>query len=376
MTVAPAVLIIVIVAAFRLSRSPVAKARLRRWLRRVNPAAYWTRLRFDPAAYGLPPREELDPQRDGPEPAAEEEAERGAVVRAAWDRDWRPAAAYLEAAGEDWDERWSRTELLGAVARRDDAWLRAWREARPGSGDAATVHAELLVHRAWEIRGSGYAHQVTADRKAAFVDLLNTAISAARQAAKLAPKDPGPWVVMITAARGARYSHVRFEALWQELVGRAPHHYMGHVQALQYWCAKWAGSDVRMAAFAERALSAAPAGSPLAGLPLLALRELEQRYGGGVAYTYESLGQLARIAEVFADARPGDDRIPPLRHLLAYYLTEAGLYDTALTQFRQLGAWCGAEPWTGEPDAAAAFDQARAKAARKSTRKPVRTAAA
>ncbi|MFI9123114.1 hypothetical protein ACIGW0_27605 [Streptomyces bikiniensis] len=52
---------------------------------------------------------------------------------------------------------------------------------------------------------------------------------------------------------------------------RAPHHYEGHWQALQYWCAKWYGSDRLMMRFAGRAVRKAPQGSPLTGMYLHAL---------------------------------------------------------------------------------------------------------
>ncbi|WP_234317173.1 hypothetical protein [Streptomyces sp. NRRL WC-3744] len=200
-----------------------------------------------------------------------------AVAHAAWNGDWRPAAAHVEEAGQNWDERWLRLELLEQVAERDDAWLNDWRAARPKDCAAATVHAQLLIHRAWVVRGSGYAYTVSADRMALFMSLLKEAMEAAEEAAQLASDDPGPWVVMITAARGLRLERDRFQQLWLELYKRAPHHYMGHWQALQYWCAKWAGSNKLMMDFAERAVHRAPAGSPLAGLYLLALEELGRR---------------------------------------------------------------------------------------------------
>ncbi|MER7756186.1 hypothetical protein [Kitasatospora sp. NPDC097643] len=339
---------------------------------RRNRARSWTRTGFDPAAYGLVPRERLDPRRAGPPPPPHRRKESQAIADAAWAGNWKPAAAYVEAAGQDWDERWSRLQLLDSIADEDDAWLKAWRAADPGHCDAAALEAERMVHAAWEVRGSGYAHEVPAERMQAFRDMLPAAIEAAKRASLLDPANPAPWVVMVTAARGARYEPKQFEELWRGLVQRAPHHYDGHLQALQYWCAKWFGSDKKMMAFAKRAVKTAPAGSPLPGIYLHALVELEQRGTLGQTLAGE-LGKqpVRKVAAALARVRPDDPRLTGLRHLLAHYTTKAGLYGLALEQFRAIGPWCGGHPWTGSEDPVAAFELARGTAVRLSRAKPL-----
>ncbi|WP_354644714.1 hypothetical protein [Kitasatospora camelliae] len=185
---------------------------------RRSRAADWARTRFDAAAYGLVPAGTLDPRRAGPPGPPGQRETSQAIAAAAWGGDWRPAAAHVEAAGRDWDERWSRLELLAEIAQQDDAWLMEWRIAEPRSCDAATLVAKLSVHRAWAIRGSGYARQVPAQNMAKFRQLLPTAIEAAQRASLLGPENPGPWVVMVTAARGAQYTPRRFRPLWHGLV--------------------------------------------------------------------------------------------------------------------------------------------------------------
>jgi hypothetical protein len=280
--------------------------------------------------------------------------------------DWHAAASYVEAAGQDWDTRWSRTQLLEQIARSDSAWVDTWRREQPENCDAATLHALILVHRAWMIRGTGYASQVPPARMAQFRALLPAAIEAAREAAPLAPQNPGPWVVMITAARGARYSPDGFAPLWTELVSRAPHHFDGHWQALQFWCAKWAGSDAEMLGFAREAVHNTPEGSPLAAMYLFALQEIEARQSR-VGLPQEGKALLKQVAGTLRSVPTDDERLPRLRHLLAHDLGRAGLHDEALEQFRLIGPWCGAEPWTDAANPVTAFDLARARAARKST---------
>ncbi|MGW4893263.1 hypothetical protein ACWEQL_13510, partial [Kitasatospora sp. NPDC004240] len=337
----------------------------------------WARRSFDAAAYGLVPRDELEPARSGPPGPSYRRREIQAIADSAWQGDWRPAAAYVASARDDWDERWSRIQLLEHIATKGDEWLESWRSAEPGDCDAATLEARLMVHRAWEIRGSKYAHEVPEADMAEFRRLLPAAIEAARRASLLAPENPGPWVVMITAARGAQYEPDRFRPLWDELVARAPFHYDAHWQAMQYWCAKWFGSDEEMLDFAEQAVRKAPAGSPLAGIHLYALQELEKRNGAGALPKDRAARDLlTAVAASLATVPEDDEHLWQLRHRLAYHLGRVGLHAEALEQFRLLGPWCGSYPWTGEDDPALAFDLARGVAVRRSRTKPDPAAAA
>ncbi|MFJ5228384.1 hypothetical protein ACIQBJ_00665 [Kitasatospora sp. NPDC088391] len=359
--VAP-ILIISLLRSYR-SRSTAAPAPKPRPRRRAPVS-------FDAAAYGLVPRESLDPTRGGPPSPEHVRRQSQAVADAAWNGDWRTAATHVAAPGTDWDERWSRFELLRAIARRDDAWLTAWRAADPDNCDAAALEADLQVHRAWEIRGGGFAKEVPAENMARFRELLPAAIEAARRAALLDPENPAPWVVMVTAARGAQYKPEQFQPLWDGLVARAPHHYEGHWQGMQYWCAKWFGTNGRMMAFAEKAMDAAPAGSPLPGLYLHALSELEERKSG-LPTGPAARARLAAVARALDAVRPEDDRLPGLRHLLAHHLGEAGMPAEALEQFRTIGRWCGSHVWSAQGDPVEAFHAARAEAVRNSGAQPL-----
>ncbi|MFH8381293.1 hypothetical protein ACH4E7_10145 [Kitasatospora sp. NPDC018058] len=111
---------------------------------RKNKARNWAQSEFDAPAYGLAPRDRLDPRHAGPPPPPHRRQESQAIAEAASAGNWKPAAAYVEAAGQDWDERWSRLELLDSIASRDESWLKAWRAADPGNCDAAALETSRM----------------------------------------------------------------------------------------------------------------------------------------------------------------------------------------------------------------------------------------
>ncbi len=318
--------------------------------------------RFDAAAYGLVPRDRLDTRRPGPprdEPALR------LSVDAACRGDWEPASGLLAAATDeqDWETRWRLVEVFADVAVEDERWLRTWRAERPRDADAVVVHAHALLLRAWEARGVKYAGETPDDRMALFAELLPTAMHAAREAAALAPRDPSPWITMVAAARGLGLPHDEFRQLWGEVVARAPRHYDAHWQALQYWCQKWYGSHKLMFRFAKEAAESAPAGSLLSGIYLHAVHEAVRQEGEQAYRTWATRPMLARVAADLAQAVPDDHRLPPIRHLLAATLVKTGRHTEALAQFRLIGGWCGAAPWTDADDPVPAFDHARGLAA-------------
>ncbi|MGW7054078.1 DUF4034 domain-containing protein [Streptomyces sp. NPDC054887] len=318
--------------------------------------------RFDAAAYGLVPRDQLDAHRAGPprdEPALD------LAVEAACNGDWEPAAGLLASAADDanWEARWRLVQVFADIAVEDERWLRIWRAELPHDADAVVVHAHALLLRAWAARGEAYAHATSDSQMALFAELLPTAMHAAREAAQLAPRDPSPWITMVAAARGLGLSHDEFEKLWSELKARAPHHYDAHWQALQYWCQKWYGSHKAMFRFAKEAAESAPAGSLLSALHLFALHEAVLMDGDEAYRTWVSKPLLARVQADVAQVDPEDHRLRGIRHLLAWALVKGGRYAEALAQFRLIGGWCGAAPWTAAKDPVLAFDHARGLAA-------------
>ncbi|MFE2414359.1 hypothetical protein ACFXDE_39125 [Kitasatospora sp. NPDC059408] len=334
--------------------------RLGLWLNKQRKA---TAGRQAPAA-GLVPRSEL--VEVGSEPA--DPAAR-AALDAARSGDWRPAAAYLSGDEGDWSARYARMNPFGELAATDDLWLWQWRKEQPDSPEAALVHTDALVKRAWEIRTGQYASEVTREQATGFHQVLQEAAEASHEAIRLAPADdPNPWAAQQAIAMGQGWSRERYRELWAEIVAREPHHFGAHTAALQYWCAKWRGSDELMHGFADEAIAGAPAGSLLTVLKLRAYWEQVLR-DKSAATLYRSAEFTAALDAALADLAAADPAHPgtvPSRGWIAHGLIENGRPAQALELFRGMGREI-AGPWIYYGDPAAVFDAARTKAARAAT---------
>ncbi|GAA2735617.1 hypothetical protein [Streptomyces nogalater] len=266
--------------------------------------------------------------------------------------DWQPAADLLAAVGRDWERRSALAYLLADLAAEEDAWLLAWEAARPDDPDAAVVRARSTVILAWRIRGAKQAKYTSQEQAEGFHRTLTAARGEIARAAALNPDDPTPFVAEIWVALGLGYPNARMDELWTELTSRAPHHYEAHFSALQYWCAKWRGSERLAREFAERAAAGAPLGSLLTALPLIAHFEHDESDDTEADNTPE---MRARVEAALADAAaadPSHPRLPELRHLLAYYLHLQGRDEAALEQFKLVDGHVNALPWRYRGDMA------------------------
>ncbi|MEU3406278.1 hypothetical protein ABZ766_20390 [Streptomyces sp. NPDC006670] len=293
----------------------------------------------------------LDTDHPAPVPA-----ERLAVLEAVRTGDWEAAAAYLEAAGEDWQERLERLRPLAEAAAEDDAWLLAWRAARPADPTAALVHADTSVMVAWNVRGSQAGSRTTQEQFRLFHQLLTKARDDARAAQELAdPADPTPYVVEQAVAMGLGYAHEDYRELWQRITDRAPRLLWSHVAGLQYWCAKWQGSHELAMEYARASAAAGKPGDLLTLIPLMAYFERQEWEDDLLAETYYKEPEIvAAVDAALADlaaaghAHPG---APRMRHMLAYLLFWQDRDAEAVEQFRHVDGYIGAVPWTyaGEP---------------------------
>ncbi|MCX4691358.1 hypothetical protein [Streptomyces sp. NBC_01408] len=297
-------------------------------------------------AQGFVPEADLDTDNPAPVPP-----ERTAALAAAQAGDWAAVAAYIEAAGQDWQERMERVRPLAEAAAEDDAWLLAWRAARPSDPTAALLNADTSVQVAWNVRGSLRASHTTQEQFRLFHQLLSKAQGDAHEAQRLAdPADPTPYIAEQAIAFGLGYSHERYRELWEEITTRAPKVLWAHYTALQYWCRKWCGSHELALAFAQRSAAAGAPGDLLSLLPLIAYFEKQTDEDDLSVDTYYKEPEiLAAVDAALADlAAAGADhpQAPLLRHMLAYLLFWQDRDAEAVEQFRHIDGHIGAMPWS------------------------------
>ncbi|MFJ9338134.1 hypothetical protein ACIRP0_02440 [Streptomyces sp. NPDC101733] len=303
-------------------------------------------------ALGFVAEADLDVDRPGPQ-----SAERTTVLEALRGGDWEAGAAYVEAAGQDWEERWQRVLATAEqAAKEDDVWLLAWRAARPTDPSAALVNAHAAVVTAWNVRGNKGSSHTTQEQFRLFHQLLPLAQRAVREAQALAdPADPLPYVVEQSVAMATGYSHERYRALWAEITSRAPRMLFAHTNALQYWCAKWRGSHESALAFARESAASGKPGDLLTLLPLIAYFEQESQDGDIDIETWYKEPEVVAAADAalqdLAEADPEHPGVVWIRHMLAFTLFWQDRDSEAVEQFRHVDGYVGSMPWAyaGDP---------------------------
>jgi hypothetical protein len=154
-------------------------------------------------------------------------------------------------------------------------------------------------------------------------------------------------VTQISIAYGLGWSHDDFRQLWAQITARDPHHFIAHHSALQFWCAKWSGSRELMFDFAGQSAASAPRGSLLSYIPLLAVYEQALNDPDYSIYQEPFVTAAAdALLDAIDQAPAGYFRIPLVRHLLANTLFRLHRYAEAAEQFRAIGGYAGAVPWT------------------------------
>ncbi|MGW6979265.1 hypothetical protein ACWGE1_07440 [Streptomyces sp. NPDC054932] len=316
---------------------------------------------------GLLPQSRQNTGRAAANPELESAA--AAAARGSWEQAARLMAETRE--NRDWARRSSCAATLGSHrAALPDSWLHAWAAAvGPDDADVALVRAKAMVNLAWHQRGGGWAKHTSREQFAGFHATLARVPEENARAAELNPDDPTPYINEIWAALGLGYSEDDMHRIWKEIVTRDPHHYDAHYAALQYWCAKWRGSEERAKSFAQRAAADAPLGSLLTVLPLIAWYEHGDTDASNADFRSPHLISLVDAALADVAAAPSNHpNTAEVRHLLAYFLTRQKRYDAALAQFRLVDGYVDALPWRYWTDPAAAYCHWRDRAAHRARR--------
>ncbi|MFJ8045580.1 hypothetical protein ACIRBX_34240 [Kitasatospora sp. NPDC096147] len=164
------------------------------------------------------------------------------------------------------------TRAIDLVAETEglERTLAAALAADPADALALLVSGARQVKWAWEARSNSRAEYVSEDQWKVFGERLEKAEEQLLEVAEREPDRLAPWYFLQISGRGASLGHAVVRARFDAAVRRYPFHRASHSQQLQQNCRKWGGSHERMHAFARSSMLAAPVGSRLAELVVLA----------------------------------------------------------------------------------------------------------
>ncbi|WP_328470778.1 hypothetical protein OHA21_05425 [Actinoplanes sp. NBC_00393] len=159
-----------------------------------------------------------------------------------------------------------RTNLIRCAGTGDEQFLREVFRHDPGDGAAAAMLGACLTHVGWEIRGSGWAKDVSREQWDGFHARLREAEQVMIEGAARSPRDPAIWTCRLTTARGLEAGHAEARRRYDRAAEIDPHHYPAQTTLIQQLYPKWGGTWEEVHGFAREAMLAAPAGGLQGGL--------------------------------------------------------------------------------------------------------------
>jgi len=142
----------------------------------------------------------------------------------------------------------------------DEAWdalerqTLAWAQRRPASAVARLVHAGVIVDRAWQVRGGGYASTVPDSAWAPFHEGLRRAEAYLQQEKAIAGTVPEYFLSLLTIAKGLGKPRSDIDALLEECDRAHPAYYPAYFAVLDYLLPKWHGDAREIELFARAAV--------------------------------------------------------------------------------------------------------------------------
>ncbi|MFJ5779865.1 hypothetical protein [Streptomyces sp. NPDC093094] len=251
-----------------------------------------------------------------------------------------PVEQVLRDPGTDWDRRVHRLLVLASL-KEAPVLARQWRARSPECPDAVLFDAYAgLAHRSSE----GAAHDI------------GPVITLCRQAAKLLPADPAPWIALLTCYRLIRASTADVRWVWGGVSQRDRWNREAHLQLLRYLSPRERGSHAMMLQFTDAVRSQAPPRSPVGAVALVTslTQYLSLQEAGGLteltAHRHWSQPPERALVD---DALSTWPRPGYLTHaaaladlnILAYVLVKAGRVREAATVFHAIGPVVTSWPW-------------------------------
>lgn len=294
---------------------------------------------------------------------AEGDPQARALITALEGRDWRTTRDIFDATADP-DTRAYLMEIAAKVDGVQD-WVGEWAQAEPDSTLPLLVRGCHGVFWAWEARGDRRAENTGQDQFREFHRRLRMAENLLDEVLDRDPDEVTALAWLVMSSRGRQIAPAEAQARFDEVVKRHPTHVVAHEHRLQYLCAKWFGSDDQMFAFAREATAAAPDGSLLPELLVIAHIEKWLSLSRGEDDEYIRSPEVR--AEILAAAEksvlhpaftPGFGWISRA-NTFAMGLKMADEFSAAARVFDLLGDQVGGWTWSYCGDPVTAFTEAR-----------------
>lgn len=169
-------------------------------------------------------------------------------------------------------ERYQLVSGLADVARRPDIF-NDWTRDNHRSPLAWCVSGQQRISAAWEARGAGLAHTVTARGMSRFASEMKVARADLRNAISLNNTLCDPYVGLLTIAMTEAEDRKKLWDLFARIKVLSDEHYTAHVTMTTALTVKWGGSPDEALEFARVTIRNAPDTSALVGV--LAVAHIE-----------------------------------------------------------------------------------------------------
>lgn len=133
--------------------------------------------------------------------------------------------------------------------------VRGWADERPDSALARLTLAQVMVSRAWHIRGSGYASTVPASAWKPFREQLMRAQRYLESESKVASRYPEYYSSKLFIAKALGSDRKAVDAIFEQGTSRFPGYYPLYFSMVDYLLPKWHGDAKQIEAFARDAVT-------------------------------------------------------------------------------------------------------------------------
>ena|GEM_PF-223380 len=224
--------------------------------------------------------------------------------------------------------------------------LDEWCRKQPESHIPWLLSGIFYIHSAWNIRGGGWAKDVSKDAWPKFKAMLEQARADLERSYRLNPNDPNSSCNLLIVARGLSYPREKMEGYFLNATSACLFHFGAHYHKLNYLMPKGHGTQQEMYAFTMECMKFAEEHPYMGLVAVAAFEEVHNRSPKDENY----LGRgdvwptVEKIYNNFFAKYPDDMR---RRFFYAYHAYKARKYDVAVREFEVISdRWMEGTSWT------------------------------